>query len=257
MKQNGKYLLRGLAIEKHKINNTLVPWLTLSAPAFVVTVAFVASYSGGDKVYGPGINPWENFSGHVLVGWSLFVFPIYLSLQSALYAGVEHQSKAWPYLYSLPIPKWAIHVSKLIMLVLLIAISHIVLFFLAEGAGWTLAIVKPVYGFQYYSMHGVLAAASGSLFVAGLGMVALQWLISLYFESFLLPAALGLFATMAGAVSRGFAASYVSPYLWPTSLLNATLDMNEWRFSYVLTSLMFCLLTSTVGVWVLRRKVTG
>jgi hypothetical protein len=257
MKRNEKYLLRGLAMEKLKISNTLVPWLTLSAPLFVVAVAFVASYSGGDKVYRPGINPWENFSSHVLVGWSLFVFPIYLSLQSALYAGIEHQTRAWAYLYSLPVPKWAIHVPKLIVLSVLIAISHMALFLLAEGAGWILGLVRPAYGFQYYSMHKILATASVSLFVAGLGMIALQWLISLYFESFLVPAALGLFATMAGAVSRGFVASDVSPYLWPTAFLNATLNMNEWRFSYVVVSLLFCVLTSTTGIWLLRRKVTG
>lgn len=257
MKRNQKYLLRGIAIEKLKIGNTLIPWLTLLAPLFVVTVAFVASYSGGDKVYRPGINPWENFSGHVLVGWSLFVFPIYLSLQSALYAGIEHQSRAWAYFYSLPIPKWAVHVSKLLMLTMLTATSHMALFFLAEGAGWIMGLVRPVYGFQYYSLHNILAAASASLFVTGLGMIALQWLISLYFESFLVPAALGLFATIAGAVSRGFAASDVSPYLWPTALLNATLDMNEWRFSYMLISLLSCVLTSATGIWLLGRKVTG
>jgi len=257
MKQNGNYLLRGFRIEKLKISNTLVPWLALSAPLFVVIVAFVASYSGGDKVYGPGINPWENFSGHVLVGWSLFVFPIYLSLQSALYAGIEHQIGAWAYLYSLPIPKWATHVSKLIILATLMAASHLALFFLAEGAGWILGLVRPAYGFQHYSMHHLLATASVSLFVAGLGMITLQWLISLYFKSFLVPAGLGLFATMAGAVSRGFVASDVSPYLWPTALLNATLEMNEWRFGYLLISLLFCVLISTMGIWLLRRKVTG
>ena len=257
MKQTEKYLLRGLTIEKLKISNTLVPWLTLSAPLFVVTVAFVAAYSGGEKVYRPGINPWENFAGHVLVGWSLFVFPIYLSLQSALYAGIEHQSRAWAYLYSLPVPKWAIHLSKLIMLAVLVATSHIALFFFAEGAGWILGLVRPSYGFQYYSLHNVLATASASLFVAGLGMIALQWLVSLYFESFLVPAALGLFATMAGAVSRGFAASDVSPYLWPTAMLNATLDMSEWRFSYLLISLLFGAMASAMGIWLLRRKVTG
>ena len=248
------YLQRALAAECIKIKNTLVPWLVVFAPAFVVVVAFVASYTGGDSVYKDGVNPWLNFSGHILVGWSLFVFPIYVSLQSALYAGIEHQNRAWAYQCSLPVPKWAIYLGKLLILTLLVAGSHLVLIALSEGAGWLLGTLKPRYRFQNFSMHTVLAAGSVCVLIAGLGMLAIQMLVSMMFESFLIPAALGLFATMVGAVSRGFLASKAFPYLWPSNILNSTHAVGDWQFVYLLAGIVTYWAIGCAGIFWFNRK---
>lgn len=248
------YLKRSLIMEHIKIKSTLVPWLAFFAPAFVVVVAFVASYTGGDKVYRSGVDPWIDFTGHILVGWSLFVYPIYVSLQSALYAGIEHQNKAWAYQCSLPVPKWSIYVSKLITLSLLIAISHIVLLGLSQAGGLLLAAMKPQYGFQHFSMHRVLVVGSALLFFSGLGMAAIQLLISIRFENFLIPASLGLFATMVGAVSRGFSISNGSPYLWPTNLLNGTLEMHDWQYIYLLAAVGAYAVIGCAGVGLFGQK---
>jgi hypothetical protein len=241
-------------MERIKIKGTLVPWLAFFAPAFVVVVAFVASYTGGDKVYKSGVDPWIDFTGHILVGWSLFVYPIYVSLQSALYAGIEHQSKAWAYQCSLPMPKWSIYAGKLITISLWIAISHLALLMFSEAAGLLLGIIKPRYGFQHFSMHRVFAAGSALLFIAGSGMFAIQLLISILFESFLIPASLGLFATMVGAVSRGFVVSNASPYLWPTNLLNGTLEMPDWQYVYLLAGMSTYAIIGCAGAWLFARK---
>lgn len=248
------YLWRSLLMEKIKVSRALVLWLAFFAPAFVVLVAFVAAYVDGDKFYKPGINPWLNFSGHVLVGWALFVFPIYVSLQSALYAAVEHQNRAFAYLYSLPVPRWSIYVSKLLVLTALTGLSHVALYGFAEAAGWLLGLLKPHYGFQNYSMHEVLSKATLLMFLAGGGIMVIQLFISMQFASFIIPAGFGLFATMAGVISRGFAISIASPYLWPICFLNNSLDMADWRYSYLLTSLAVFVLGAVASIQVLNRK---
>lgn len=243
---NFHYLLRTLAMERIKIKNTLVPWLALFAPLFVVFVALVAAYVDGDRFYGPGINPWTNFSGHILVGWALFVYPVYVSLQSALYAAVEHQNRAFAYLYSQPIPKWSIYAGKFLVLTGLVGLSHFALYVFAETAGWLLGILKPGYGFQFYSMHRLLSQASILMFLTGGGMIVIQLYISIRFTSFMVPAGVGLFATMAGAISRGFSVSQVSPYLWPICFFNNSLELSDWRYLY----LWMGLAASIVGAWV-------
>ncbi|SEJ83996.1 hypothetical protein SAMN05216327_12349 [Dyadobacter sp. SG02] len=247
-------LYRGLAMEKIKIKRTFVIWLALFAPAFVVITAFVAAYTDGDRFYGPGINPWVNFSGHVLVGWALFVFPIYVALQSALYAAVEHNNRAFGYLFSLPVPKWSIYASKLLVLTALVGLSHVALYGFAEGAGWLLGVLKPHYGFQHYTLREVLSRAALWMFLAGWGMIAIQMYVATRFSSFIIPAGIGLFATMAGAISRGFAASRFSPYLWPICFLNNSLELKDWHYLYVLLSIAAYVTCAVAGGMVLSRK---
>nr|WP_295926388.1 ABC transporter permease [uncultured Dyadobacter sp.] len=248
------YLWRSLLMEKIKVSRTLVLWLAFFAPAFVVLVAFVAAYADGDKFYKPGVNPWLNFSGHVLVGWALFVFPIYVSLQSALYAAIEHQNRAFAYLYSLPVPRWSIYASKLLVLTVLTGLSHVALYGSAEAAGWLLGLLKPHYGFQNHSMHEVLLKATLRMFLGGGGIMVIQLFISIQFASFIIPAGFGLFATMAGVISRGFTISTASPYLWPICFLNNSLDMTDWRYSYLLVSIVVFVLGAVVSIQVLNRK---
>ena len=247
------YLSHSLAMEKIKIQNTLVLWLSFFAPLFVVLVAFVAAWADGDKFYGPGINPWINFSGHVLVGWALFVFPIYVSLQSALYAAIEHQNQTFAYLYSLPVPRWSVYAGKLLILSGLITLSHLALYGFAEAAGWLLGVFRPGYGFQSYSMHMVLSKASALMLLAGGGMIVIQLYLSIRFTSFIVPAGIGLFATMAGAISRGFEVSEASPYLWPICFLNNSLEMTDWRYSYLWTSMAVYVLGALAGIWLNSR----
>lgn len=253
--KNLTYLFRSLAMEKIKIKHTLVMWLPLFAPLFVVLVAFVAAYADGDRFYGPGINPWVNFSGHVLVGWALFVYPIYVSLQSALYAAVEHQNHTFDYLYSLPVPKWSIYAGKLLVFTGLIGLSHLALYTFAEAAGWVLGILKPGYGFQFYSMHQMLFKASVLMFLAGGGMMIVQLYISIRFAGFIVPVVIGLFATMVGAISRGFAVSQISPYLWPICFLNNSLEMTDWRYLYLWIGLMVYILGALVSTQLDNRRL--
>lgn len=248
------YLWRGLLMEKIKVSGTLVLGLAFFAPAFVVLVAFVAAYADGGKFYKPGMNPWINFSGHILVGWALFVFPIYVSLQSALYAAIEHQNRTFAYLYSLPVPRWSFYVSKLLVLTALTGLSHIVLYGSAEAAGWLLGLLKPNYGFQSHSMHQVLSKATLLMFFGGGGIMVIQLFISLQSASFIVPAGFGLFATMAGVISRGFAISTASPYLWPICFLNNSLEMADWRYSYLLISVAVLVLGAVVSIQLLNRK---
>jgi hypothetical protein len=247
-------LVTSLGMERLKIKGTLVVWLAVFAPAFVVIVAFVAGYADGEKFYRAGVNPWINFSEHLLAGWSLFIFPVYVSLLSALYAAIEHQNRAWGYLYSLPVPKSSIYLSKLLVLTALIALSHFALVAFGLGAGSLMGLLKPAYGFQDFSMPAFMPVACIHLFVCGLGMIVIQLLISLWYESFIIPAGFGLFATLAGAIARSFPVSHFSPYLWPFVFLNNTLQVNDWDYAILLRSFTVYVLGAAISVCLLGRR---
>ncbi|TLV02479.1 ABC transporter permease [Dyadobacter luticola] len=248
------HLLSGLAMERLKIKRTMVVWLAVFAPAFVVVVAFVAGYADGEKFYKPGVNPWFNFSEHILAGWSLFIFPIYVSLLSALYAGIEHQNRAWGYIYSLPMLKSSIYLSKLVVLTALIALSHVVLFVSGSLAGNLMGVLKPAYGFQDFTMPTFMPQACIWICICGLGMTVIQLLISLWFESFIVPAGFGLFATLTGAIARSFQVSHFSPYLWPFVFLNFTLDVQKWDYPILGKSFLLYVLGILISLWALGKR---
>lgn len=248
------HLLTSLGMERLKVKGTLVVWLAVFAPAFVVVVAFVAGYADGEKFYRSGVNPWINFCEHLLAGWSLFIFPLYVSLLSALYAALEHQIKSWGYLYSLPVPKSSIYLSKLVVVTALVALSHVVLVFLGLGAGSVMGLLKPSYGFQDFTMPSFMLVACINLFACGLGVIVIQLLISLWYPSFIIPAGLGLFATLASAIARSFSVSHFSPYLWPFIFLNNTLKVNNWNYSILIWSFGVYVLGAVVSLFLLGRK---
>jgi hypothetical protein len=248
------YLITSLGMERLKIKGTLIVWLSIFAPAFVVVVAFMAGYTNGEKFYQTGVNPWINFCEHLLAGWSLFIFPVYVSLLSALYAALEHQNRAWGYLYSLPVPKSSIYLSKLFVLSALIALSHVMLVFFGLGAGWLMGQLKPAYGFQGFTMPGFMPLACMNLFVCGLGVIVIQLLISLWYPGFIIPAGLGLFATLASAIARSLPVSRFFPYLWPFAFLANTLQVNRWNYTILLWSVSVYVLGSMISLFLLGRR---
>ncbi|QHV95376.1 ABC transporter permease [Spirosoma endbachense] len=241
------YFTRSLTIEILKAKGTLVLWLALVAPLFVVGVAFTASYLEGYKFYHKGVNPWIEFTGHILVGWSLFIFPIYVSLQSALVSAIEHQADTWKSVYSLPLPKWSVFYAKLALFTGLLAISHLVLFGFAEGAGWLLSELKPHYNFQLFTIRPVLAQACFNILLSGLGMASLQFYIGLRFRSFIIPAGFGLFITLAGVISRSQPISRASPYLSPINFFHNATQADGWHYGYVYISLLTYILGAIAG----------
>ncbi|WP_138994233.1 ABC transporter permease [Larkinella sp. C7] len=248
------YFVRSLSQERLKFKGTLVVWLALVAPVFVAVVAFMASYLDGHNLYQKGINPWLDYSGHILIGWTLFVFPIYVSLLSALVHAIEHQSNTWKTVYSLPMPKWSIYAAKLVLFTGLIVFSHLLLFGLAEAGGYLLGVLKPSYGFQLFSLHWVLAEGCFAGLLSGLGLCAIQFYIGLRFSSFIVPAGFGLMVTMAGAISRSLPISRFSPYLWPVSFFNRSIQVNNWQYGYVYIGMLTFLIGAIAGFQMISRR---
>ncbi|MBO9611147.1 MAG: ABC transporter permease [Dyadobacter sp.] len=233
--------------ESIKLRRTPLLWLSLGAPAFAVTVAFIASLSSGHKFYYTGQSPWTDFSAHILVGWALFVFPIYVCLQAALYFSMEHQQNGWSYWATLPISKQAFILSKYSWAVLLVALSQLSLLFLMWGAGWLLAVLKPAYGFQHYPMTSMPAKACGWIFLSGLTILAIQIQLSVFSRSFLVPTATGMIFILGGVIARSLSVSIYWPFLWPISLLNNTPDTNLWKSGFAAAGITGFVLMTILG----------
>jgi len=92
-------LIRALGAETLKLKRTLALRLAFIAP-LVVPGFILLAFLGQDGAYveSPPENAWVGFAQMVNIFWSLLILPLFITLQAALLAGVEHQNEQWKHL---------------------------------------------------------------------------------------------------------------------------------------------------------------
>jgi len=132
-------LARALRAEALKMKRTLALKMVVLAPVAVVLLTlFMASQapSGTLRRGGIVVNPWIALTRVNLQFWGLLMLPLYVALQTALIAGLDHADSQWKALFARPVPRWTIYVAKLALTAAMTAASAAILVagLLAEGA---------------------------------------------------------------------------------------------------------------------------
>jgi hypothetical protein len=93
---------------------------------------------------------------------------------------------------------------------------------LTIGFGNLLGSLKPELRFYEYHIEGTLSLIYLKLFLASLGILSIQFLLSLLFRDFLKPMGIGFFCTITGVIlaSAGWQYAYLFPYSQPALALN-------------------------------------
>lgn len=214
-------VLRALAAERLKLRGTLAWRLCLIAPALVVTVCVLQILLGGKATaMTDGAQAWHRFSQGVLVLWAFLMLPLYVTLQSALLAGLEHSERQWKHLLALPVPRSAHYLAKWWTLLALVLLAILVLVLLIPvGGGLMMQLGNPL-GLSGAPPWEFLLTRAVAIFAASLFIISLHAWISIRFSSFTIAVATGMSATVAGfliAQSAKFGHWY--PWSMPTQVL--------------------------------------
>lgn len=255
MRDAVQHLGRSLSVEVLKCRRTLVFWLAAGAPFFMVFLAFNITYFQGETFIKKGANPWGDFLHIIRELWGFFFFPAYIALQSVLLLSIEHQANTWKYVYSLAVPRWTVYFGKLILNVGLMCFCVAMLYAFTELAGLLLALLKPGLGFGNYNVSPILLLGYSKMALAGLGIVAVQHLVSFRYHNFILPAAFGFALTVAGIALIGQHAHQYLPHAFPAlamkgDTLNGVVLFNR----PVYLSLAVFVGVSTLGYWAVARR---
>ena len=216
-----QYYTRNLSVETLKCKRTLVWWLAAGAPLFIAFLSFNIFYFKGHLLVKPGEDPWPPLLTNLMRNWTLLFFPLSITLQSALYNSIEHQSNTWKHVYSLAVPRWSVYLGKFTLFTALVALSMVLLGVFAELAGGLLGLTQPDLGFGRYAAHGTIARECLRVFLAALGITAIQFYVGFRFRNFVLPAGFGLLMTITTAALMRWEHIGKFPYAWPIlALLN-------------------------------------
>ena len=192
-------LIHTMMTELIKMKRTLGFWLALLAPLVLAGLEFlVMAAQGEDMMEFADGQPWLWHMKFSLTLWGLFLLPLFVTLETSLLAGWEHNNHTWKLLFTQPVPRWMIITSKQFSALVLLGISHLILGLAVVSTGLILRQINPALGLDapvpWLEMLGycLLIYLISGLIIAVHSFVSLQW------SSFVVAKAVGIVATMSG-----------------------------------------------------------
>jgi len=210
--------------EFYKTRKTMAFWSSILLPLLLCLLIFIGFYSNGDKMAKqPGIALWLEFAGAILGVMCSLILPMLIVFVAYSVNNIEHKADTWKTLFSLPISKLSVYGAKYFYAFFLIFICLALFVLFTLGFGNLLSVVKPSLRFSEYHMEGLLTKVYFKLFLSALGILSIQFLLSLLFRDFLKPMGIGFICTITGDILAGnsWKYAYLFPYSHPLLAIQA------------------------------------
>ncbi|MDU0369448.1 ABC transporter permease [Hymenobacter endophyticus] len=191
-------LRRTLASDTLKLKRTAALRLTLLSGAFPVLITFLIFFFKGDIIMKAGGSPWPRFISTSWQTAGTLLLPLFVVLLTSLVVHIETKATAWKHLYAQPVGRGAVFLSKLLLILALNAVALLLFAALVLGAGMLLSVLRPKLGFALATIP--LETVVWMLlrtYVATLGLLAVQYVVSLFWRSFVVPVGVGMGAVVA------------------------------------------------------------
>jgi hypothetical protein len=259
-----KGFILSLQSEFYKSRKTLGFWSAILLPlilTFLVSLGFYLNYAKLMNM--PPQNIWGQFAGIALGIMGSLLLPIFIIFLAYSVNSIEHRSDTWKTLFTLPIPKWSVYSAKYFYTVFLLLLSLLLFALLTIGFGNLLGVIQPKLKFSGYHMEGELFEIYAKLFLASLGILSLQFVMSLLWKDFLKPMGIGFVCTIVGVIlvtAAHWEYAYTIPYSQPLlSIIGTTKKLkNDTGLDLLTNEVGFSLATAVViyvaGYFIVKHK---
>jgi hypothetical protein len=215
--------------EFYKSRKTAGFWSAVILPLLLCLFLFVGFYHKSDQLAPfPGMLLWQRFSGAILGVMGSLLLPMLIIFMAYSVNSLEHKADTWKSLFSLPLSKFSVYAAKYFYALFLLFLCLILFVAFTIGFGNLLGVIKPELKFKDYHMESTLVQIYFKLFLSSLGILSIQFLLSLLFRDFLKPMGIGFVATITGVIlaSNAWEYAYLFPYSHPMLVLQ-TLPRNR------------------------------
>jgi len=254
-------LLRVLHAEALKMKRTIALKMVVLLPSIVVALMLFLAYAAPFTfVQNRGIhNEWAALTTAVLRLWALLTLPLYITLETALVAGLDHTENQWKSLLTRPVARWTFYVAKLIVVAGMVVASTVVLVagILIDGA--ILPRIQPQVVFGFPVPWAVILRESSLITGLAFLTITIQHWVSLRWRSFPVAVGVGTVAMVAGflaaAIGRQIDA-WPQYFPWALPMLVVTRPSHDFT-AVLLISGAVGLAVAGAGCWdFCRREVT-
>jgi len=193
-------LARALHAEVLKMKRTMALKMVVLAPALIVVlVLFIASQAPHTMLHRTGPrHEWAELTRLTLQFWAALMMPLYITLETALMASLDHSENQWKSLLARPVPRWTLYGAKLMVATAMTAAATLALLcgILMDGAILPRIQSGVVFGFPapWAAIFRDGAQVAGLAFLA----LAIQHWVSLRWRSFSVAVGAGIVAMVAG-----------------------------------------------------------
>jgi len=208
-----------LAAESLKLRRTLALRMCLVTPAVVVVLCLLQF--GLTKTPLGGADPraaWRAFAGASFALWAFLMMPLFVTLEAALLAGLEHGERQWKHLLALPVPRVVHYFAKWTALIALLVATALAFTALIAAGGWALMQVRSDAGLAGWPPWWWLLRCCLAMVVAALLMATIQLWVAIRWSSFTVAVAAGMTATVAGFMVGQSRYGHWYPWTLPVQL---------------------------------------
>lgn len=230
-------LWRAITAEWLKMKRTLALWLTLLAPGMIAGLQFLMVIDRDGAMLADIRDPWIFITRQNLTFWTLLMAPLFVTLETALVAQLDHSSDHWKHLFALPLPRWSIYVAKLIINMLLILLSMFFLFIYSILTGFLVRMLLPNIAFGLPIPLVAMLKLTLLGFLSSWLIISIHHWVSMNWRSFVVASALGIFMTVVGifVINHEYGAYY------PWTLSAVMINNIDRGLPYLASLLVGCL----------------
>jgi lantibiotic transport system permease protein len=250
----GISLMRALHSEVRKLKGTLALWLCLIAPLVVValqTLQWLLQTNSPIKPNTLSAEIWQQFAGSALAIWAFLMLPLYVTLLSALLAGLEHQDRQWKHLLALPLPRASYYLAKLIALAGLLLLAMAILIFVLIPLAGQLLRLRGDIGISGLPDFAELSGKMLKIYGCAILLVALHTWIALRWKSFTIAVSIGMSATVMGFII-GQSKTFGPWFPWTMAMQPLTQNPDVARVLWV--SVLSALVLTIAACWEFNRR---
>ena len=248
-------LWRALSAEMLKLKGTLALWMCLIAPGVVAVLYVLQICASRLPVSAHAPDPaqaWQMYCQSVLGLWAFLMLPLFVTLEAALLAGLEHGDRQWKHLLALPLPRGAHYGAKLLALAGLVALAFLAFLVLVPLGGLALMVLRPAFGIAGLPPMLFLLKGLGACYLASLLMLAIQGWVAIRWTSFTVAVSVGMSATVMGFLigqSERFGHWY--PWSMPVQVLAGK---GQWLEFVMVAGVAGGLVVALLGLLDFRRR---
>lgn len=212
-----KGFLLSFRSEFYKSRKTPGFWGAIILPLAITLLVSIGFFVKSEKfVKSEGMVLWLQYAGISLGIMGTLLLPIYSIFVAYSVNNIEHRADTWKTLFSLPISRWSVYAAKYLYALFLVFLCMMLFALFTIGLGNLLSVLKPELRFNTYHMELEFFQIYFKLFLSALGILSLQFLMSLLWSDFLKPMGIGFVLTIVGLiVGKNWEYSYMLPYSHP------------------------------------------
>lgn len=211
-------IIKSISAEFTKLKYAPIFSLIIFSLSVVCAIVFFASYMGVNDSVKMGQNPWPRNLNASLAIFSIFILIPFAVMFISTGVFVENQARGWKFIYATPNVRASIFFSKLISFLLVIFLLGVIVMIFTFVTTYIVDLLLPEYEFRFYnpaikSIFGGFTHA----YISILGVIGIQFFLSLRFKGFLIPMSFGVLMFIVGFIvsTTDKPLALYSPYSYP------------------------------------------